>query len=77
MLQKPDQKVLNALSSLEGNLHFETIRDWLISSRQHLWQDSCMTKDEVLTRWQQGAAQAVDEFLTKASEASDVIRRSR
>jgi hypothetical protein len=77
MLVKPSQQVLNALSSLEGNSNFETIREWLKESRQHLYRDSCITKDEVLSRWQQGAAQAVDEFLTKASEASDVIRRSR
>lgn len=77
MLVKPSQQVLNALSSLEGNIHFETIRAWLEESRQHLYRDSCMTKDDVLSRWQQGAAQAVDEFLTKASEAPDVIRRSR
>lgn len=77
MLVKPNQQVLNALSSLEGNQSFETILEWLKESRQHLYHDSCITKDEVLTRWQQGAAQAVDEFLTKATEASDVIRRSR
>jgi len=77
MLQKPNQQVLNALASLEGNIHFETIREWLKDSRQHLYHDICITKDEVLSRWQQGAAQAVDEFLTKASDASDVIRRSR
>lgn len=77
MLQKPSQQVVNALASLEGNIHFETIRAWLEESRQHLYRDSCMTKDDVLSRWQQGAAQAVDEFLTKASEAPDVIRRSR
>jgi hypothetical protein len=77
MLVKPSPQVLAALSSLEGNPNFETIRAWLEDSRQHLYSDSCRTKDDVLSRWQQGAAQAVDEFLTKASEASDVIRRSR
>jgi hypothetical protein len=77
MLQKPTTQVLNALASLEGNPNFETIRAWLEDSRQHLYSDSCRTKDEVLSRWQQGAAQAVDEFLSKAAEASDVIRRSR
>lgn len=77
MLVKPSQQVTAALSALEGNIHFETIRSWLEDSRQHLYIDSCRTKDDVLSRWQQGAAQAVDEFLTKASEASEVIRRSR
>ena len=77
MLIKPSQQVIAALSSLEGNPNFETVRAWLEESRQHLYADSCRTKDDVLSRWQQGAAQAVDEFLTKAQDASEVIRRSR
>ena len=77
MLKKPSQQVLNALSSLEGNSQFETVRSWLEESLQDLYRDSVNTKDEVLSRWQQGAAQAVEDLLTKASEAPEVIRRSR
>lgn len=77
MLQKPTQQVLAALSSLKGNPDFETVLAWLEDSRQTLYADACMTKDEVLCRWQQGAAQAVNEFLKKSNEAQDVIRKSR
>lgn len=77
MLIKPSQQVLVALASLEGNPHFETIRSWLEDSRQSLYADSCRTKDDVLSRWQQGAAQAVDELLSKAQEAPEVVRKSR
>lgn len=77
MLKRPDQKVLQAFASLEGNFSFETIRSWLEESLQDLYRDSCNTKDEVLSRWQQGAAQAVGEILEKSKEAKDVIRKSR
>lgn len=77
MLKKPDTQVLNALASLQGNSNFETIRSWLESSLQDLYVTSSMTKDEVLSRWNQGAAQAVAELLEKANEAPEVIRRSR
>lgn len=77
MLQKPDQQVLSALASLQGDTRFETIRSWLQASLQDLYKDSVRTKDETLSRWQQGAAQAVDEFLTKANDAQEVIRKSR
>jgi len=77
MLKRPDEKVLQALANLEGNLSFETIRSWLEESLQDLYRDSCNTKDDVLSRWQQGAAQAVGEILEKSKEAGNVIRKSR
>lgn len=77
MLKRPDQRVLSALASLEGNVNFETVRTWLEESLQDLYRDSCNTKDEVLSRWQQGAAQAVGDILSKAKEAPEVIRKSR
>ena len=77
MLKKPDTQVLNALASLQGNSSFETVRSWLESSLQDLYVTSTITKDDVLSRWNQGAAQAVAELLEKAKEAPEVIRRSR
>lgn len=77
MLAKPTNQVLAALTALQGNPNFETVRAWLEQSRQALYVESCETKDEVLSRWKQGAAQAVNELLTKAAEAPEVIRRSR
>jgi hypothetical protein len=77
MLKRPDQRIFSALASLEGDSNFETIRTWLKDSLQDLYRDSVSTKDDVLSRWQQGAAQAVGDFLSKAEEAKDVIRKSR
>lgn len=77
MLKRPDQRVFSALASLEGDSNFETVRTWLKDSLQDLYHDSAHTKDEVLSRWQQGAAQAVGDFLNKAEEAKEVLRKSR
>lgn len=77
MLKKPSPQVIQALASLRGHPHFETISRWLEESLQDLYRNSCSTKDEVLSRWQQGAAQAVNDLLSRASEAEEVIRKSR
>jgi hypothetical protein len=77
MLKKPDTQVLNALATLQGNSSFETIRSWLESSLQDLYVTSTISKEEVLSRWNQGAAQAVAELLEKAKEAPEALRRSR
>jgi len=77
MLQKPSIQVLNALASLKGNNQFEAILQWMEASLQDLYRDSANTKDEVLCRWQQGAAQAVSEILEKSKDAGEVIRKLR
>lgn len=77
MLNKPSPQVLAALASLQGTPDFETVLAWLSDSRQTLYADACRTKEDVLCRWQQGAAQAVDEFLNKVNTAQDVLRKSR
>lgn len=77
MLTRPSNQVIAALATLQGNSSFETIREWLEESLQNLYVDGSMTKDEVLCRWQQGAAQAVAEFLKSAHDAPEVIRKSR
>lgn len=77
MLNRPSNQVIAALASLQGNTSFETIKSWLEDSLQNLYTDGAVTKDEVLCRWQQGAAQAVADFLRASKDAPDVIRRSR
>ena len=77
MLKNADHQVLVALASLQGNSQFETVRSWLQASLQDLHTSTATTKDEVLTRWNQGAAQAVAELLEKAENAPAALRRSR
>lgn len=77
MLQRPDNQILVALASLKGNPQFETIKAWLESSLQDLYRESVETRDDVLSRWKQGGAQAVRELLDTAHQADEVLRKSR
>ena len=77
MLKHPDTRVLSALSGLEGNANFETVKQWLEESLQDLYRNSVRTKEESLSRWQQGAAQAVGDFLDTAKNSQASLRKSR
>lgn len=77
MLSKPNQKVLSALASLQGNQDFSTVQEWLCQSLDDLYANGATAKDDVIVRWHQGAAQAVRELLDKAATAQEVIRKSR
>jgi hypothetical protein len=77
MLKRPDQKVLNALSSLESNPHFEDVRKWLNESLQDLYVQTTETKDDTLARWNAGAAQAVREFVRYSEEARSILQKFR
>lgn len=73
MLKTPNRDVSAALAALEGNPNFETVRRWLQESREDLSTSIALSRDEVVTRWQQGSLQALDEILTSASAARTVI----
>lgn len=77
MLSRPSTKVITALARLEGNNDFEVIREWLKESLQDLYGTCTATKDETLVRWQQGAAQTVADFLSRAEEARGLLHKSR
>lgn len=77
MLKHPDKRVLSALAGLEGNDNFETVKKWLEESLQDLYYNGVRTKDESLSRWSQGAAQAVGDFLTTAKNSQESLRKSR
>lgn len=73
--QSPD-RVIAALSSLEGNAEFEVVLSWLEASLGELRETSCYTKDEVVLRWQQGACQALTD-LTRAARTARQTQYSR
>jgi len=77
MLVKPSPRVLSALASLEGDQDFIVVTGWLNASLQQLYTDSTRIQDEVLVRWNQGAAQLVEDLLLKVATARDVINKSR
>lgn len=75
MIEQPNKRVIQALANLESDKDFQDIKDWLANSLQQIKHDALNTKDEVQTRWFQGAGQALEEFLTKASAARETIRK--
>ena len=62
-MNRADDKVLSAIASLQGNPQFETFHDWLKESYSELMIATTLTKDETLTRWNQGGSQALAEIL--------------
>lgn len=77
MLKRPDQKVLNALASLESNSSFQDVMSWLDESLQDLYVQTTETKDETLARWNAGAAQAVREFIRYSQESRSILQKFR
>jgi len=75
MLAKPPVRVIAALASLDGNSEFEEVCKWLEESLVELQLQSAYTKDDVQTRWMQGASQTLYELLTKKRTAKDTLRR--
>ena len=63
------------MASLDGNSEFEEICKWLDESLAELQKQTAYTKDEVQTRWMQGATQVLDEFLTKKRTARDTLHK--
>ena len=63
MMTRADDKVLSAIASLQGTPQFETFHDWLKESHAELMIATTLTKDETLTRWNQGGSQALAEVL--------------
>lgn len=77
MLAKPPARVIAALSSLGGNSEFEEVCKWLEESFAELQTQTAYTKDEVQTRWMQGATQVLDEFLNKKRTARDTLQKMK
>lgn len=77
MLVKPPARVVAALSSLDGNSDFEEVCKWLEESLRVLREETDFTRDEVQTRWNQGASQALSLFLEKKRTARDTLQKMK
>jgi len=77
ILAKADRSLLNALSSLEGDANFKVVLDWLTGSRDELYKTGAQTKDEVLTRWQQGACQALSDIVDTTQNSNAILSRMK
>lgn len=75
MIAQPDKRVIQALLNLDGNPDFDVIKQWLGTTLKDLHENGAYTKDEIQSRWNQGAAQLVMEFLKKADTARETIKK--
>ena len=75
ILSKPNVRLLGALNALDGNIDFEIVKEWLTVSLQELQVANASTKDEVLTRWNQGSIQTLSEILESSKNARQALSR--
>jgi hypothetical protein len=64
-----------ALSSLLLDPQFQTVLGWLKGSLEDVRRDNDSTKDEILARWNQGAAQALAEIVATAEQSQELLRK--
>jgi hypothetical protein len=75
VIAQPDKRVIQALNTLDGNADFDVIKQWLGITLKDLQENGAYTKDEVQSRWNQGASQLILEFLKKADTARETLKK--
>lgn len=75
MISQPNKQTIQALATLDGDIHFEQVKQWLRTTLEELNKQAPYSKDEVQTRWNQGAQQLLYEFLNRADNAQETIRK--
>ena len=77
MMKRPDEEVIEALAALDTDTNFARVRAWVALSLRELSEGLERHRDEVQTRWSQGAAQALREFSDMCGSARETLRRRR
>ena len=77
MITRPNDRALQAMSSLENHPDFRVLREWLAECLTET-QNRCIKElDEVKLRQAQGAASDLDELIRHISSARRHIDQSR
>lgn len=77
MINRPDQRVLEALMALEHNGHFKDILQWLEESLQATTECCIEETDETTLRQAQGAAKDLRDLIKAAKEARASLEKNR
>lgn len=77
MINKPDKTVLSALSQLQSDSDFQIVLKHLNASLETLKSDSAYSKEEYILRWNQGAIQALGEFVSLAENCRELLYKVR
>ena len=75
MLVHPSKRVIQALATLQSDADFKEVLAWLNESLTQIDRDCRVTKDEVQTRWLQGAGQVIGDLLSRSANARETIRK--
>jgi hypothetical protein len=76
-VERASDKVLSALAALQVDPNWQTIKEWVLQSRDADVKALTLTKDEVSTRWLQGSIQTLDALLEVGDKAMGVLHRKR
>jgi len=76
-VERASDKVLSALASLQGNADWETVKAWIVESRDADSIALALSKDEVNTRWLQGSVQNLNAIIEVSNKAMGVLHRKR
>lgn len=63
MLDKTNTEIRSSLERIKRTKDGEVLIDWLQKSLRLTENNSVRIKDEVLTRWEQGAAQLLQDLI--------------
>lgn len=77
MLQRPDLRVAQALSALEHSVEYQVVLSWLQANLDEIRINNDSTKDEVLTRWNQGASQVLFDLIDASKNARQAASRRK
>ncbi len=77
MLDRPDLRGWAAINALRSHPEFPVFEKYLQDALQHLYATSAVQRDDTLSRWHQGAAQAVADLIEMFDKAPDIHHKSR
>lgn len=76
-MTKPDQRTLAAIARLSVDADFVVFKSWLEDVGRSLHAEAPRIRDEVMLRWNQGAAQAIEDIVARIESAQAALRKSR
>lgn len=77
MLERPSMRGWAALNALRLHPEFPVFEAYMKDALQHLYATSVNTRDDTLSRWNQGAAQAVADLIEMFEKAPTINNKSR
>lgn len=77
MINKPDKIILSALSQLQSDSDFQIVLRYLSATLETLKADGAYLKEEHMLRWNQGATQALGEFVDLANNCRELLHKVR